>query len=155
MECPFCDPINTQLREFYSDSLFRGVYNLRPLTPGHVLIIPKRHFSSIFELNPQEKIDLVSFVQRCVFLALKYADSNQFDLIQQEGKAAGMSIDHFHMHVIPRKSSDSLAQSKSEWLSEFNKNEIHGRALTLKETKEATTKLKDLAARYKVQLQSF
>ena len=155
MECPFCDPINTGLREVYDDPLFRCIYNLRPLTPGHVLMVPKRHFVSIFDLNPQEKVDLVSFTQRCVFLSLKYADSNQFDLILQEGKDAGMSIGHFHIHIIPRKSSDNIAQSKSEWLSEFNKNEVYGRALTLKETKDAVAKMKDLAAKYRLRLQSF
>ena len=155
MDCPFCDPVNTGLREFYSDPLFRCVYNLRPLTPGHVLIIPKRHFISVFDLDPQEKIDLVSFTQRGVFLALKYADSNQFDLILQEGAGAGMSIGHFHIHVIPRKSSDNIAQSKAEWISAFNENEVHGRSLTLKETKEAVAKMKGLAARYRLRLQSF
>lgn len=155
MECPFCDTANLSLRKFYENDLFVAIYNLRPFVEGHSLIMPKRHVKSLLELTEKEKNGIMSFIDRVIFIALKYGGAYQFDLISQEGQAAGQSVDHAHFHVLPRKANDSIAQSKKEWLEEFNKNENDVRRnLTREETEKIVKKLRWIAQEHRIQIES-
>lgn len=155
MECPFCNVANINLRKFYENELFLAVYNLRPLVSGHCLVMPKRHVKSLLELNESEKRGLLSFLDRVIFIALKYADAYQFDLICQEGVSAGQSLDHTHFHVIPRKTDDGIAVAKKEWLEEFNKSERDVRKnLNTEETERIVKRLKLIVREHRIQIEA-
>ncbi len=152
MECPFCDERNLGLRKFYENGLFAAIYNLRPLVKGHCLVFTKRHVKSLFELDADEKSGLASFVSRTVFMATKYADAYQFDIIMQEGASAGQSLEHSHLHIIPRRADDHVSLGKKEWLSEFNKNESSRPGVGTAETMAIVAELKGIAERYRLRL---
>ena len=155
MGCPFCDDTNINLRKFYENELFVGIYNLRPFVEGHVLFMPKRHVDSILKLNDAEKKGMMSFADRCVFIALKYAGAYQFDLLLQEGESAGQSIPHAHFHVLPRKFDDKVATSKKEWLAEFGKREKSSRGnLANEETEKIVKRLRFIAKEHAIQLET-
>jgi diadenosine tetraphosphate (Ap4A) HIT family hydrolase len=100
MLCIFCNlPLQRVWFEEKNVLVFRDAY---PISNGHSLIIPKRHVQSIFELNEDEIRD--------VFLALKKAKNeihsnlkpDGFNVGINDGVAAGQTVMHLHIHLIPR-----------------------------------------------------
>ena len=82
--------------------------DIRPLSEGHTLIIPKSHYETIFEI-PQELIMHIQGVTKRVALAVKKAtQADGISIMQQNGKAAGQEILHLHVHVIPRCENQKL-----------------------------------------------
>lgn len=82
--------------------------DIRPLTMGHTLIIPKAHYVDIFDI-PTKSLSEVYAVTKQVSLAVKKATSaDGISIIQQNGKAAGQDIFHFHVHIVPRFEGQKL-----------------------------------------------
>ena len=82
--------------------------DLRPLTEGHTLVIPKMHYVDIFDI-PEEQLSKVHKVAKQVSSAIKKAtNSDGISIIQQNGKAAGQEIFHFHVHAVPRFEGQKL-----------------------------------------------
>ena len=103
--CPFCAE-NIQQGAFASENGFLALYNHSPILPGHSLIVPVRHLSSLFELSEDEISAFFSFARKVTaFLTQAYA-SDAYDWSLQEGEAAGQSVDHLHLHIIPRNPGD-------------------------------------------------
>ena len=102
--CIFCRIARKQAPAsfIYEDENVLAFLDTRPLNEGHTLVIPKEHYVTIFEA-PEE---LVAHIHRIVKrVALAVGESTKADgisIIQQNGKAAGQEIFHFHVHVIPR-----------------------------------------------------
>jgi diadenosine tetraphosphate (Ap4A) HIT family hydrolase len=77
-----------------------------PVSPGHTLVIPRRHVGSFFELDAAERqdlVDLLDVARRA--LDAEYAP-DAYNLGLNDGPAAGQSIPHVHMHLIPRYAGD-------------------------------------------------
>lgn len=103
--CPFCAE-NIQNGAFASENGFLALYNLSPILTGHSLVVPVRHVSSLFELSEDEISAFFSFARKVTaFLTQTYA-SDAYDWSLQEGEAAGQSIEHLHLHIIPRNPGD-------------------------------------------------
>lgn len=104
-ECPFCNlPGQRILLETDTTLAFFDGY---PVTEGHSLVIPKRHVASVFELPPEELTALwlqVSTVRN--LLAEKYRP-DAFNVGVNDGPAAGQTVPHAHIHVIPRRNGDT------------------------------------------------
>ena len=91
---------------FYESSLCYGLVNLKPIIPGHVLIIPKRVCARFADLTPEEVGDLYSSVHKLApKLEAKYGCS-ALNIAMQDGKDAGQSVAHVHVHMLPRKPGD-------------------------------------------------
>ena len=103
-QCPFCNLPKERVWFDSQDSL--AILDGFPLTPGHTLVIPKRHVASIFEL-PQEELNHLSAVVTKVrkILKAKY-QPDAFNIGINDGLAAGQTVTHAHIHVIPRKAGD-------------------------------------------------
>jgi len=101
-ECPFCARIGAG--EFDYSNLGNVAFQpLNPVTPGHFLVVPKRHVAHALE-SPARAASALSFAG---YLA------NQMDLtacnfITSAGKAATQSVFHLHVHVVPRREGDGL-----------------------------------------------
>lgn len=156
MECPFCDNTNLSLRKFYENENFIAIYNLRPFVEGHSLVLPKRHVKSLLDLNSQEKTGFMSFLDRVIFISLKYAEAHEFNLILQEGENAGQSIPHAHFHIMPRKLTDKVGKAKKEWLEEFSASENDVRkTITDEETERIVKKMRWIVKEHRIQVESF
>lgn len=73
-----------------------------PVTPGHALVIPKRHVTSYLDLNADEVLDM----HAQIIAVCRASDATSFTLGINEGRYAGRSVDHAHFHVIPRRPGD-------------------------------------------------
>lgn len=104
-DCPLCSP---KIRDhiFKETGNMIAVYNIAPILPGHSMIVPKRHVETIFELNDEELADLFRFSREITHLLMNVFDADGFDWSLQESAAAGQSISHLHLHIIPRKTGD-------------------------------------------------
>jgi diadenosine tetraphosphate (Ap4A) HIT family hydrolase len=103
--CWFCDP-DVIVR--YLVGVFDTCYarwDAYPATPGHVLIIPRRHVASVFELTAQETADMASLLCQAPTWTRDY-NPDGYTIGINEGTAAGRSIPHVHQHVIPRHDDD-------------------------------------------------
>lgn len=103
--CPFCQE-KIKLHMFKETGNMMALYNIAPILPGHSLIIPKRHVNSIFNLSDEEFSELFAFAKNVTQLLMNAFDADGFDWSLQESIAAGQSVAHLHLHLIPRKDGD-------------------------------------------------
>ncbi|KAK8588466.1 hypothetical protein V6N13_087389 [Hibiscus sabdariffa] len=114
-DCIFCLIIRGESPAFklYEDDVCLCILDTRPLIRGHSLIIPKSHFSSLDTTPPSVVAAMCSKVPFLGNAIMKATGSDSFNLLVNNGVAAGQVIFHTHIHIIPRKAGDCL------WTSEF------------------------------------
>lgn len=105
--CPFCSSTIEQFTWLETEKI-RVIYNVSPILPGHSLVLPKRHVSSLLELGDAELNELFHTVRRAVWILLRAFKGEGFDMSLQDGKVAGQTVPHLHVHVFPRKFGDLL-----------------------------------------------
>ena len=91
---------------FFETALSIGFVNLKPIVPGHVLIIPKRVEPRLTSLSPEEYHDLFSAVRLCAPVIERHCQAEALNIAIQDGAAAGQSVPHVHVHILPRKLND-------------------------------------------------
>lgn len=103
--CPFCNlPQERILLETETTLAFFDAY---PVTEGHTLVIPKRHMASIFELYPKELTMLWAQVATIRRLLVEKYNPDAFNIGVNDGFAAGQTVPHAHIHVVPRRNGDT------------------------------------------------
>ena len=112
--CIFCKiamgeiPSNT----VYEDNDFRVILDIAPANPGHCLILPKNHAADIFEMD-EELVAKAHYLAKKIATALKSAlKAEGVNILQNNGAAAGQSVSHYHIHVIPRNTGDNVTLNK-------------------------------------------
>ena len=95
-------------RVLAQDELFVVVRDRFPVTPGHMLIIPKRAVQRLRELTSEERIRLMEWVLWAQDRLIREGDSPalDFNVGLNDGPAAGQTMPQFHLHVIPRRTGD-------------------------------------------------
>ena len=126
--CPFCNPDNSKI--ILSNTHALAIPDGYPVTPGHTLIVPKRHISSFFETTKEEQaamFDLLAEMrERLKSLPTSLSEREEenpaqppfdkegslsvpdgFNIGINDGTAAGQTVMHLHIHLIPRYSGDT------------------------------------------------
>lgn len=101
--CPFCNVASESV--ILENDAALAIWDKHPVTDGHALVIPKRHVNSVYDLPAAEQAklwELVGVMRK--YLSSSGADS--FNIGLNDGKAAGQTVDHAHIHVIPRRIGD-------------------------------------------------
>src|SRR5262249_20343186 len=78
----------------------------RPVSPGHTLVVPRRHVAGYFECTPAEKAELWRLVEEVRARLLEAYRPDGFNVGLNDGAAAGQTVHHAHIHVIPRYAGD-------------------------------------------------
>ena len=104
-ECPFCKA-DAQALGFASTESFIAIYNISPILPGHSLVVPVKHAKSLFDLNEDEISGFFTFARKVTAFLCDVYNCEAYDWSLQEGLEAGQSVDHLHLHIIPRKPGD-------------------------------------------------
>ena len=86
----------------YEDEDFRVILDLGPASKGHSLILPKKHFANVCELDKETAAKVLPLGAKIGAAMKKGLGCAGFNLVQNNGEAAGQTVMHFHMHVIPR-----------------------------------------------------
>jgi len=103
-DCPFCNPGNDRM--IWKDENVYVIRDLYPVSPSHSLIIPFRHFASIFEATDEE----LNSISRALRFRKEQLErslaADGYNIGVNEGTAAGQTIPHVHIHLIPRFERD-------------------------------------------------
>ncbi|MDY5022735.1 MAG: HIT family protein [Blautia sp.] len=108
-DCIFCKIANGEIPSatLFEDENFRVILDLGPATKGHALILPKSHFANIYEM-PDELVGKAMILAKEMVTRMTEAlKCDGFNVVQNNGEAAGQTVFHFHMHLIPRYKNDN------------------------------------------------
>ena len=113
--CIFCKIINGEIPShvLYEDEQFKVILDVNPATKGHALILPKEHYANLYELPEETAADAMKLAQRMMRKMTEKLDCDGFNIVQNNGEAAGHTVFHFHMHIIPRYKGDNV---HVEWI---------------------------------------
>ncbi|MBR5248867.1 MAG: HIT family protein [Lachnospiraceae bacterium] len=115
-DCIFCKIANGEIlsKTLHEDEKFRVILDLGPATRGHALILPKDHASNLYELPDDIAANVLILARNMASQMTQKLNCDGFNLVQNNGKAAGQTVNHFHMHLIPRYLSDG---QNINWIS--------------------------------------
>ena len=110
VDCIFCKIAAGTLPSYtiYEDGEFKIILDRFPWIGGHTLIILKRHAETFFELTKQEGARLFELTSAAANALNNTLTPDGLNIIQNNGEAAGQSVAHFHMHIIPRYKNDEI-----------------------------------------------
>ena len=101
--CPFC---KSEREIIVENEWAFSFYDQYPVADGHCLVIPKRHVEDLSELTIEEHRSLFDLVMSTIDYLKEHHSQDGFNIGANLGKAAGQTIKHIHVHVIPRKIGD-------------------------------------------------
>ena len=102
--CPFCDLPSDSIVDESAHAV--ALLDRYPVAPGHTLVVPRRHVGSIFELEPEEWDDLWRLVRRVRSGLQELREAEGVNVGVNVGAAAGQTVPHAHVHLIPRHTGD-------------------------------------------------
>lgn len=107
-DCIFCKIAGGEIpsRTIYEDEQFRVILDLSPATKGHALILPKEHADNLFELPEEIAAKAMRVAKKVGTILVDKLGADGLNLVQNNGDAAGQTVKHFHLHLIPRYIED-------------------------------------------------
>lgn len=125
--CIFCKIANGEIPSatIYEDEDFRVILDLSPASKGHALILPKEHYANLFELDDEKAGKVLVAAKKVITKMKEILNCDGYNLVQNNGEAAGQTVNHFHLHLIPRYEGDNVGlQWNPGTLTEEVKEEI-------------------------------
>ncbi len=106
--CVFCNLANGiwDSATLYEDDDFRVILDLGPASKGHALILPKAHYANIYEIPEELAAKAIVLAKKMAGIMTEALGCDGFNIVQNNGEAAGQTVFHFHMHLIPRYKDD-------------------------------------------------
>jgi len=107
--CIFCKIANGDIpsKTLYEDEKCRVILDVGPATEGHALILTKNHYMNLFELPEEDALHVMSVAKRMSLVMKEKLNCEGLNIVQNNGEAAGQTVFHFHMHLIPRFKTDN------------------------------------------------
>ena len=107
-DCIFCKLANGEIssKTLYEDEQFRVILDLGPATRGHALILPKEHYTNIYDIPEDIASSAMLLAKKMASRMTDKLHSDGFNLVQNSGESAGQTVMHFHIHLIPRYDND-------------------------------------------------
>jgi histidine triad (HIT) family protein len=108
MDCIFCDIINgrEEAEILFEDNNIISFLDIRPVNYGHALVIPKKHFDNFLSVPAEELQYIINGVQVLSNAVKNSVGADGFNIVVNNGTAAGQTVFHFHFHIIPRFTND-------------------------------------------------
>ncbi|MDO5702889.1 MAG: HIT family protein [Lachnospiraceae bacterium] len=107
-DCIFCKLANGEIPtdKLYEDDDFAVILDAGPAAKGHSLIIPKAHYANITEMPDDLLMKAAVVAKKTGSRLIKAMNADGLNVLQNNGTAAGQSVFHFHIHMIPRKDGE-------------------------------------------------
>ena len=108
--CIFCKIIAGEIpcHKVYEDDKVLAFLDIKPLNLGHTLVIPKKHYENLEEINEEELTALTLAVKKIGRLVKEKLGVAGYNISENNGEVAGQEIMHLHFHIIPRQEGDGL-----------------------------------------------
>jgi histidine triad (HIT) family protein len=109
-DCLFCGIVEGTIPSLTvdSDELTMAFMDIAPATPGHALVVPRKHSADLMEIEAEDLAATVLAAQRLSRRMKDALDADGINLINACGAAAWQTVFHFHVHVVPRYEDDPL-----------------------------------------------
>lgn len=109
-DCVFCNIANGiwGSATVYEDENFRAVLDIAPAAKGHVLLLPKKHMANLYEIDETVAKEALAIASRIAKAQKKALGCDGVNLLQNNEEAAGQSVFHLHIHLIPRYANDGV-----------------------------------------------
>lgn len=110
MDCIFCKIIAGEIPSIkvFEDGNTLAFMDINPLSEGHLLVVPKKHFTTLFDADDESLAQTFSVVRKLAVALQKTLGIDSLNLLQANGRWAVQSVPHFHVHVIPRRENDGV-----------------------------------------------
>ena len=109
--CIFCKIVAGEIPSFklYEDGETLAFMDINPVHDGHCLVIPKEHFPTVFDVAPDAFAAAARTAIKVARAVNEATKPDGLNLVQSNGPGAAQSVQHFHLHVLPRRMRDGLA----------------------------------------------
>lgn len=109
-KCIFCKLANGEIptATLYEDEDFRVILDASPAAKGHALIIPKEHYANLYELDDELAAKVLVLAKKMITKLTEILGCDGYNIVQNNGEAAGQTVYHFHLHMIPRYKDDGV-----------------------------------------------
>jgi diadenosine tetraphosphate (Ap4A) HIT family hydrolase len=105
--CVYCSLPEIRNREILGNDLAWAFPTNIPITPSHTLIAPRRCIRNLAEITKEERLAILDLADIIMRALRNLYDSDGFNCVWNEGRLAGQSVPHFHLHIIQRKEGDA------------------------------------------------
>ncbi len=111
MNCIFCAIAKGEIPSFkiYEDDLVLAYLDINPFTKGHTLVIPKVHSSGLLDTSDETLASIISRVKKVAAHLKDALPCDGFNILQNNGAAAGQTVMHLHFHIVPRYGNEEIA----------------------------------------------
>ena len=92
----------------YEDEDFRVILDIEPASKGHALILPKEHYANLYELPDELAAKVLVVAKKVIAQMTEIVGCDGYNVLQNNGEAAGQTVFHFHTHLIPRYKDDDV-----------------------------------------------
>ena len=112
-DCIFCMIANGEIPSatVYEDSICRVILDVNPANKGHALIIPKEHFDNIYSMDAETAAKIFTIATEVAKAQKAELNPDGLNILQNNGEAAGQTVFHFHMHLVPRYIKDNVTMT--------------------------------------------
>ena len=109
-DCIFCKIAAGEIPSatLYEDADFRVILDIEPASNGHALILPKEHYANLNELDDELAAKAFVLAKKMITKLTDILGCEGYNVLQNNGTAAGQTVFHFHMHLIPRYAEDDV-----------------------------------------------
>lgn len=115
-DCIFCKIANGDIPSttIHETEELRVILDISPASKGHALILPKEHFTDLYELKDEIASTVMITAKNIITKMTKILECDGYNIVQNNGSVAGQTVFHYHLHLIPRYKDDKL---KLDWES--------------------------------------
>lgn len=152
-KCIFCEIVkgNAHSMKVYEDEFTLAFMDIAKDVDGHILVIPKKHCENILDCDYEALGKTMDTVKKVSIVLPSECGYDGVDILNANGRAAGQTVPHFHMHIIPRKHYDGLGEA-GEWPifpgAKYDIETIHKKVMMLKLVRP-TLEMKQAALEFK------
>ena len=109
-DCVFCKMVAGQIpvTKIYEDEVVLSFLDIGPLSDGHTLVIPKQHFERLHDCPGELLGQVGSYLGRIAKAVSAAMNSDGYNVLCNNGRAAGQLVEHLHFHIIPRNTGDGV-----------------------------------------------
>jgi histidine triad (HIT) family protein len=109
-DCIFCRIIAGEIPSatVYEDEDFKAILDISPAAKGHTIILSKKHFANLYEMDDETASKALKVARKVAAAINEEFNCDGLNLLQNNGEAAGQTVFHFHVHLIPRYNKDTV-----------------------------------------------
>lgn len=108
--CVFCKMVAGEIAtaKVYEDEVVLAFLDIGPISDGHTLVIPKQHCRQVHECDPETLSTVAARLGKIAGAVMTAMEAEGYNILVNNGRAAGQVVEHVHFHIIPRKTGDRV-----------------------------------------------